>query len=97
MWHHIFLEYSTHFFEQPRSYNDTNMLERSFVFIELVDGCTPLINYSINGNNYTILEGGGGRVLSIPMMAYIICGKHLLKQVHPYEEEEKKKTMKNKS
>lgn len=60
MWHHIFLEYSTHFFEQPRSYNDTNMLERSFVFIELVDGCTPLINYSINGNNYTILEGGGG-------------------------------------
>ncbi|KAK9289726.1 hypothetical protein L1049_007885 [Liquidambar formosana] len=37
-----------------RSLNDLNMLERSFVFSNLAQGRTPLVNYSINGHNYTM-------------------------------------------
>jgi hypothetical protein len=30
------------------------VLERSSVFTELAEGRAPLVNYSINGNNYTM-------------------------------------------
>lgn len=42
------------FFGLTSSYNDVNMLERSFNFIELIQGCAPPVNHSINGNEYTI-------------------------------------------
>ncbi|XP_075670255.1 uncharacterized protein LOC142640027 [Castanea sativa] len=40
------------FFGLLGSYNDINVLERSSVFSELAEGCTPPVNYSINGNDY---------------------------------------------
>jgi hypothetical protein len=42
------------FFELPGSHNDINVSERFFVFIELAKGLAPLVNYSINDNNYTM-------------------------------------------
>ncbi|KAF5477289.1 hypothetical protein F2P56_003939 [Juglans regia] len=36
------------------SHNDINMLERSFIFPELAQGHAPPVNYSINGNDYTM-------------------------------------------
>jgi hypothetical protein len=32
------------FFELPGSHNDINVLERSYVFTNLVEGRTPLVN-----------------------------------------------------
>ncbi|XP_038679495.1 uncharacterized protein LOC119980772 [Tripterygium wilfordii] len=36
------------------SHNDINVLERSHVFSELTQGSAPIVNYSINGHNYTM-------------------------------------------
>ncbi|XP_028106044.1 uncharacterized protein LOC114305092 [Camellia sinensis] len=48
-------EYIWHaFFGLPGSHNDINVLERSFVFTELAQGRAPAINYTINGNEYTM-------------------------------------------
>jgi hypothetical protein len=41
-------------FGLPGSHNDINVLERSSVFTKLVEGRVPLVNYSINGNNYAM-------------------------------------------
>lgn len=49
------------FFGLPGSNNDINVLERSFLFTELAQGCAPQVNYSINGLDYTMgyyLAGG---------------------------------------
>ena len=42
------------FFGLPGSHNDINVLERSSVFSELAEGRAPPVNYSINGNNYSM-------------------------------------------
>ncbi|XP_028110415.1 uncharacterized protein LOC114308915 [Camellia sinensis] len=42
------------FFGLPGSHNDINVLERSSVFTKLAEGRTPSVNYSINGNDYTM-------------------------------------------
>nr|XP_023911884.1 uncharacterized protein LOC112023512 [Quercus suber] len=42
------------FFGLPGSHNDINVLERSSVFSELAEGCAPPVNYSINGNDYSM-------------------------------------------
>ena len=42
------------FFGLPGSHNDINVLKHSFVFTKLAEGRAPLVNYSINGNNYTM-------------------------------------------
>ncbi|XP_028058336.1 uncharacterized protein LOC114262181 [Camellia sinensis] len=42
------------FFGLPGSHNDINVLERSFVFTELAKGRAPAVNYTINGNEYTM-------------------------------------------
>ena len=42
------------FFGLLGSHNDINVLERSSVFSELAEGCAPPVNYSINGNDYSI-------------------------------------------
>ncbi|XP_021801986.1 uncharacterized protein LOC110746083, partial [Prunus avium] len=42
------------FFGLPGSHNDINVLERSTVFGELVEGRAPPVNYSVNGHNYTM-------------------------------------------
>ncbi|XP_038695425.1 uncharacterized protein LOC119992703 [Tripterygium wilfordii] len=42
------------FFGLPGSHNDINVLERSHVFSELTQGRAPIVNYSINGHNYTM-------------------------------------------
>ncbi|KAF8394583.1 hypothetical protein HHK36_020797 [Tetracentron sinense] len=42
------------FFGLPRSHNDINVLERSSVFTDLTDGRAVVVNYSVNGNDYTI-------------------------------------------
>ena len=42
------------FFGLPGSYNDINVLERFSVFAELAQGRTPQVNYSINGNDYSM-------------------------------------------
>ncbi|KAF5477436.1 hypothetical protein F2P56_004076 [Juglans regia] len=36
------------------SHNDINVLERSFIFTKLAQGHAPLVNYTINGNDYTM-------------------------------------------
>ncbi|XP_059428458.1 uncharacterized protein LOC132162210 [Corylus avellana] len=36
------------------SHNDINVLERSSVFTNLAEGRAPLINYSLNGHDYTM-------------------------------------------
>jgi len=38
----------------PGSLNDVNVLDRSPIFVALVEGRTAPINYTINGNEYTI-------------------------------------------
>nr|XP_023895246.1 uncharacterized protein LOC112007173 [Quercus suber] len=42
------------FFGLPRSHNDINVLEQSSVFYELAEGCAAPVNYSINGNDYSM-------------------------------------------
>ncbi|XP_042955669.1 uncharacterized protein LOC122291770 [Carya illinoinensis] len=42
------------FFGMPGSHNDINVLERSFIFTELAQGRAPPVNYTINGNDYTM-------------------------------------------
>ncbi|XP_062164983.1 uncharacterized protein LOC133871570 [Alnus glutinosa] len=42
------------FFGLSGSHNDFNMLEHSSLFIELVGGRAPPVNYLINGNDYTM-------------------------------------------
>ncbi|XP_038704662.1 putative nuclease HARBI1 [Tripterygium wilfordii] len=42
------------FFGLPGSLNDLNVLDRSPLFNELAEGRAPPVNYTINGNNYSI-------------------------------------------
>ncbi|XP_028052813.1 uncharacterized protein LOC114257248 [Camellia sinensis] len=42
------------FFGLPASRNDINMLERSFVFSKLAQGRALAVNYTLNGNEYTM-------------------------------------------
>ena len=42
------------FFGLPSSNNDINEIERTHIFSNLAEGRAPAVNYSINGNNYTI-------------------------------------------
>ena len=42
------------FFGLPRSNNDINVLERSHLFSKLTQGRAPVVNYSINGHDYTM-------------------------------------------
>jgi hypothetical protein len=42
------------FFGMPRSHNDINVLHRSPLFANLVEGRAPEVNYTINGHDYTI-------------------------------------------
>ena len=42
------------FFGLRGSHNDINVLEQFSVFSELVEGCAPLVNYSINGIDYSM-------------------------------------------
>ena len=42
------------FFGLPGSHNDINVLECSSVFTLLSEGRAPLVNYSVNGNDYTM-------------------------------------------
>ena len=42
------------FFGIPRSHNDINMLDHSFIFTKLAQGRAPPVNYSINGHDYTM-------------------------------------------
>ena len=38
----------------PGSLNDINVLNRSLVFVALVEGRAPPVNYTINGHEYTM-------------------------------------------
>ncbi|KAH7514062.1 hypothetical protein FEM48_Zijuj11G0048600 [Ziziphus jujuba var. spinosa] len=42
------------FFGLPESHNDINVLERSFLFTDLIEGHAPPANYSINGHDYAM-------------------------------------------
>jgi hypothetical protein len=42
------------FFRMPKSHNDINVLHRSLLFANLVEGTTPNVNYTINGHDYTM-------------------------------------------
>ena len=42
------------FFGVVESNNDINVLDRSPVFDDVLQGCAPEINYAINGNNYNM-------------------------------------------
>lgn len=41
-------------FGLPRSHSDINVIERYFVFIDLVEGHPPSVNYSIHNHDYTM-------------------------------------------
>jgi hypothetical protein len=45
IWHAIF--------GMPGSHNDINVFDRSSRFSDLVNGRTPEVNFTVNGNNYT--------------------------------------------
>ena len=53
-WHRMIFGYVMHFFGLLKSNNDINVLEWSPVFSRLAQGRAPPVNYSINGNNYTM-------------------------------------------
>jgi len=42
------------FFGMPGSLNDINVLDRSPIFAALAEGRTTLVNYRINGPEYTM-------------------------------------------
>ncbi len=42
------------FFGLPGSNNDINVLERSHVFNEFAEGRAPVVDYLINGHDYTM-------------------------------------------
>ena len=42
------------FYGVARSNNDTNVLNRSPLFDEVLEGRSPEINYTLNGNNYNL-------------------------------------------
>ena len=42
------------FFGFPRSHNDINVQDHSFIFTKLAQGRAPSMNYSINGHDYTM-------------------------------------------
>ena len=42
------------YFGLPGSHNDINVLERSSVFTLLSEGRASLVNYFVNGNDYTM-------------------------------------------
>ena len=42
------------FFGLSGSHNEINILEHSSIFTELAQGHAPLVNYSINGHDYTM-------------------------------------------
>lgn len=44
----------TCFFGLLGSHNDIIVLDRSFLFSDLAQGCAPLVNYTINYHNYTM-------------------------------------------
>jgi hypothetical protein len=38
----------------PDSHNDINVLQRSSIFVRLVEGQGPQVNYNINDNDYSM-------------------------------------------
>ncbi|XP_076951328.1 uncharacterized protein LOC143624630 [Bidens hawaiensis] len=42
------------FFGMPGSHDNNNVQKRSFVFTELAQGCALPVNYTVNGNDYTM-------------------------------------------
>ena len=42
------------FFGFPRSHNDINVQDHSFIFTKLAQGRAPSMNYLINGHDYTM-------------------------------------------
>jgi hypothetical protein len=42
------------FFGMSGSHNDINVLDRSNLFAELVEGCTPAAEYVVNGTSYSM-------------------------------------------
>jgi hypothetical protein len=72
------------FFGLLGSHNDINVLEHSSVFTELAEGRAPLVNYSINGNNYTM-----GYYLADGI--YHLWSTFVKTILSPQEQEQKKK------
>jgi hypothetical protein len=42
------------YFGMPGSHNDINVLQRSHVFDDLANGRAPVVNFTLNGNEYNI-------------------------------------------